>query len=236
MALELYIISKLSSEVINISEVGISVLVGRKEIEEIYYEIYKLRKGLETEDYQLYWRYSMDNFFAIKDYMSFNTAITLAGERKIYMLMNDYGEIWEDNISFLEDLDAQELAEKRERERNIYDVRIPGKEDSVSIVNERRSFLDVEQFPREPRTNFDILKYSLRNIPEPKFLQNDLRSKSNFIEDVKMGYPKKKKIEPVTAEIIFRVVASKSKEKKASSKKSIKSKSSVKKKSSKGNK
>lgn len=181
LELTLSTVSKLCSDVIHQDKINIKqrpIPV----IDDVYNKIHEIFPTFYDTDYKLYWRYSQKKFLRIFDYVTYFTALTLATDRCIYLLLSDCDDNWEDNESYLKELDLRELEEEKERKRDKYDVVIKrkGEEDQ----EEAKPRLEP---PGKERTDGEILSYALRKLPEVEPFTADLLQKANLIRDVKKG-------------------------------------------------
>lgn len=175
-------VSKLCCEVVHTSTIRIDQ-INQPYLDCIYNKIYERYPKLNNTDYNLFWCYDRDEFFKIRDFMSYFCALTLMAHRAIYLILNDgCDDCLEVNEAFLRKLDRIEEKEMVERKRDKYDVKIirPG-EKSDSDDEE------VEEFRRERRKDVDVLRFALRKEEDRYYYTVDLQQKFRMIEDAKRG-------------------------------------------------
>lgn len=182
MEITLFTISKQCSDIINTSLLEIER--NSPILSELYGKIYDLYPTLDASEYNLYWRYNKDRFYQISDYLSLRTVLRLTVDRALFLVLNDCDERCEENRRFIRQLDRKELEDRRERERDVYDVKIARK-GKAQLSEECESLED--ETPTEPRTDSQIITYAIRKLPEAKYFTSDLRFKSNLVGDVKKG-------------------------------------------------
>ncbi|KAF2881946.1 hypothetical protein ILUMI_24228 [Ignelater luminosus] len=201
MEITLLTISKQCSDIINTCPLVLPL--DNPILSELYDRIYDLYPALDTAKYKLYWRYNKDTFHQISDYLSYITVVALMADKTLILVLNDCDEHCDENEAFLRKLDKKELEEQRERERDIYDVKIIRKgEEPVEESDE-----SDDELPTEPRTDSQIITYAIRKLPETKYFTSDLLLKSNLIRDVQKGWPKlKNKLTQLDEEVIERAV------------------------------
>lgn len=164
-------------------------------LDDLYNKIHDLYPSLnENTDYKLYWFYNENEIYLIKDYMSFITSLILPYRRIIYLLLNDYIDPWFDNINYLKKLDRIELREKMKRERDIYDVKIkrPGDESDNNDDDDENQDFNYDNFfdniePEEKRTDIDIIKFALRNMPKMKLYTWEQQITKEYIRVITKG-------------------------------------------------
>lgn len=182
MNIQLLIISKLCSEILYENIITCDNPQNFT-LDDFYNKIHELHPGLKEEDYILYWRYSEDEIYSIVDYMSFVAALIIPLPKTIFLMLQDYLEPWFDNLYFLEKLDRIELKEKKERERDIYDVKIkrPGEESE-----EEDDTLDNVE-PDVKREDVGIIKFALRNKPQSRYYSCEQQIRVEFVRIITKG-------------------------------------------------
>lgn len=152
-------------------------------MKEILNRIHEKYPALYETDYTLYWCYSHDEFFKIRDFFSYHTALTLLADRSIYLLLNDCGDdCLKINEAFLLKLDRIDEKEDAVRKRDKYDVQIGSAAEESGSEEE-----EVEVVRCEPMKDEEILRFARRKEPRGYFCTADLKQKFRMIEDAKRG-------------------------------------------------
>ncbi|XP_022904172.1 uncharacterized protein [Onthophagus taurus] len=182
-------ISKLSSEIIDRDH--ISVMNERTvDFQELRDRVYDKYPALYlSNDYKIFWGYSKDYFIEINDTITYAAAVRCMTSGIFFILLNDFEDTWEDNLSFLLDLDRKEEEVRIERERDIYDVKIIRKGEEKIVSHESTETTTTKE-PRKIRTESEILAYAMRNEPEPFCYITDRYLGKTLISDMQKGYPR----------------------------------------------
>lgn len=187
MEINLVTISRISSEIINKDIMKIE-RVDQPVFEDLANIIYDKYPSLyQSEKYSLFWQYSKFAFLPINNYITYLAAIRLMAHKTIYLLVDDIYEYWEDNISYLLELDRIELEEKVERERDIYDVRISREKSLDQITTLSPSVHSSSTDSQSFRDEEQILSYAIRGEPIRECYTIDLSQMVKFIRDLKKG-------------------------------------------------
>lgn len=183
MLIKLITISKFSSDVVG--NFSLEVPCPRFcQYRDILLAIYKIYPRLSEEDFNLFYLVSKDMYVKVKDYLSYVTALIAVIDNTIILLLDDCPDDWHDNIEYILYLDRKEEEERKERDRDIYDVKIerPGEE----VVREDSDVIFAKVV--EPRRDEEILSYAInKRYPYIRcYLKDDLENEVT-IGNVKKG-------------------------------------------------
>lgn len=176
MLVNLITVSKLCRNIIYSTTIELNQ-INHPCMDDILNKIHEKYPILNDTDYTLYWCYTHDEFFKIRDYLSYITALTLMADRSIYLILNDCGDdCHEINEAFLRKLDH--IDEKGDK----YDVKIAKHEEESESEEE-----DVEEVRSGPIKDEDILRFARRRDQRVYYYTDDLKQKFKMIEDAKRG-------------------------------------------------
>ncbi|GJQ82768.1 hypothetical protein Trydic_g19776 [Trypoxylus dichotomus] len=209
MEINLVTVSRLSSEVIDRDVIRIEH-VDDPQFSDLMENIYDKYPALwRSGHYTMYWIYTKTEFLPIQDYISYVAAIRLMACKTIYVLVDDFYEYWEDNISYLQELDDIEKEQQLERGRDIYDVRIARKVGSEQMEEATKTkavsaySLTTDSDESPIRDEDEILAYAFKKDPKVNCHTTDMLRFVKLVKDLKQGFPKiKEQLYPIP-DVVF---------------------------------
>lgn len=160
MNITLILVSKMSSDVVDISDTTIKKTDALPIKEDLDLAIYAVYPSLEDEQFDIYFVYGNYKFIHVTDFLSYNAVIITAYKPKLFLLLNDCPEGWVDNLEYLLYLDRKEERERIEKARDKYYVKIVRPGDPVEQLD--TSQIAISRFdPDKYRTAIEILMYAI---------------------------------------------------------------------------
>lgn len=185
MLVHVILVSKLCSELIAVHSINLdemNLLMPFKDFQDIIYDIYGLRN-----EYSIFWRYSPELFFQIADYITFTTALLFGAEGRIYVLMKDYDEPWNDNLTQMKVIDYVEEKAQKRAQYDPYEVKIirDGEKDSEMLDAEMLESIVDEHEPS--RSDADVIAYATSKLTAAPFFTADFSPQASLISALKQG-------------------------------------------------